>query len=114
MEGIIGETVEGVENGEYVAVEVGGGEEEDAVDGGEVGLVGVVVFVVELGRLGEVFWDAGVSDIAEDGQHGGQTLEKVHGGDSCGGDAWKVVFGMRLVVSESGDLVVSCIRLTLF
>ena len=86
MEGVIGEAVEGVKGGDYVTIEVGGGEEEDAVDGREVGLVGVVVFVVELGRLGEVFWEAEVSDIAKGGEQGGQTLEKVHARDSGGGD----------------------------
>ncbi len=55
MEGVVREPVYGVECGVDVAVEVGGGEEKDAVDGGEVGAVWVVEFVIELGSLREVF-----------------------------------------------------------
>lgn len=55
MEGVVREPIYGVECGVDVAVEVGGGEEKVAVDGGEVGAVRVIVFVVELGSLREVF-----------------------------------------------------------
>lgn len=55
MKGVVREPVYGVECGVDVAVEVGGGEEKVAVDGGEVGAVWIVVFVVEMGSLREVF-----------------------------------------------------------
>ena len=54
MERAVGEGVEGVEVGEEIAVEVGLRKIESAIDGGEVGSVGVVVGVVVVGDLGKM------------------------------------------------------------
>lgn len=56
LEGGGGEPQEGVEVGEEVGVEVGLGVQEEALEGEEVGRVGLVVVVVEGEGLGGVSW----------------------------------------------------------
>ncbi len=83
MKSVVGKPIHEVEGGVDVAVEVGGGKEEDTVDRREVVLVRVVVFIVDLGGLREVFWGAKISMcLKRAGIERRETLQEIHfGGD---------------------------------
>lgn len=89
MEGVVGKLVDGVDGGKYVAVEVRGCEEDGTVDWGEVGLVGVVVLVVELGGLGKKIF-MGVISI-----HLARQSEEGYLGGSPWRDRWMEVAWRR-------------------